>query len=154
MMTLPGTTLKEEFRRRCAAINAVAAYCKFQEGGAAARPRGRLLMRRASPTPAREPSPQSVAADAEKQALRAAMLSVFQEKRPTICFLCLGERGLSFHKRIYAFASPGDLTKHFKQKHLANREEGHRIECKVCRMPLKHEEHLQSHALEIHRTIS
>jgi hypothetical protein len=32
IMTLPGTILEEEFRRRNAAINAVAAYCKFQEG--------------------------------------------------------------------------------------------------------------------------
>jgi hypothetical protein len=32
MMTLPGTTLEEEFRWCNAAINAVATYCKFQKG--------------------------------------------------------------------------------------------------------------------------
>jgi hypothetical protein len=114
LMTLPGTTLEEEFRRHNAAINAVAVYCKFQEGGAAAWPRGRLLTVRASLTLAKETSLQLVAVDAEKQALSAAMLSVFQEKRPTICFLCLEERNLPFHKHIYSFASPGDLSKHFK----------------------------------------
>jgi hypothetical protein len=36
IITLLETTLKKEFRRRNAAINAVAAYCHFQEGGAAA----------------------------------------------------------------------------------------------------------------------
>jgi Protein of unknown function (DUF3435) len=153
MMTLPGTTLEEEFRRRNAAIDAVAAYCKFQEGGAAARPRGRPPTRRASPTPAKETCPQLVAAAAKKQALSAAMLSVFQDKRPTICFLYLGEQSLSFEKRVKSFASPGDLTKHFKRKHLANCKGG-RIECKVCQMTLQHKMHLQNHAESIHGTVS
>jgi hypothetical protein len=30
------------------------------------------------------------AAEAEKQALKATILSVFKEERPTVCFLCLG----------------------------------------------------------------
>jgi hypothetical protein len=77
MITLPGATLEEEFSRRNAAINAVAAYCKFQEGGDAARPRGRPPTTRASPTPPKETCPQLVAAEAEKQALSVAMLSVF-----------------------------------------------------------------------------
>ena len=38
VMTMPGTTVEEEFCRRNAAINAVAAYCHFQEGGAVAMP--------------------------------------------------------------------------------------------------------------------
>jgi hypothetical protein len=37
MMTLPGTTVVEEFCPRNAAIDAVAAYRHFQEGGAVAR---------------------------------------------------------------------------------------------------------------------
>ena len=41
MIMLSGTALEEEFRRRNAAIDAVAAYFNFQEGGAAARPHGR-----------------------------------------------------------------------------------------------------------------
>jgi hypothetical protein len=50
------------------------------------------------------------AAEAERQALVAATLSVFK-KRPTIYFLYLGE------KLIKSFAKPGDLSKHFKLKH-------------------------------------
>jgi hypothetical protein len=40
-MTLPGITVVEEFRRRNAAIDAVATYCYFQEGGAITMPRRR-----------------------------------------------------------------------------------------------------------------
>jgi hypothetical protein len=142
MMTLPGTTLEEEFRRRDAAINAVAAYCIFQEGGSRTQPHERLSSKKAGPAPANEISLESVAAAAEKQALSVAMLSVFKDKRPTICFLCLGERSLPFEKRVKSFATPGDLTKHFKRKHLSNVREGDRIGCKVCRMPLEHKMHL------------
>ncbi|KAM3081193.1 hypothetical protein ACMFMG_005148 [Clarireedia jacksonii] len=91
MITLPGKTIEEEFRRRNAAIDAVAAYCHFQEGGATARPRARPSMRRASPTPSKESNPQLAAAEAEKQALSNAILLLFTEKRTATCFLYLGE---------------------------------------------------------------
>ncbi|KAL5347682.1 hypothetical protein ACLOAV_007091 [Pseudogymnoascus australis] len=148
VITLPGTTLEEEICRRNAAINATAAYCKFQEGGAAPR---RAPIKRTGSTPA---DPQLAAAETEKQALDAAMLSVYTEKRPKICFMCLGERNLSFEKRTKSFASPGDLTKHFKRKHLANIKKGDRIGCKVCRMSLEHKPHLRNHAESIHGTVS
>ena len=155
IITLPGTTLEEEFRRRNAAINAVAAYCNFQEGGAiAAQLRGGLSIGKASPTLSKETNPQLRIAEAEKQALKTAMLSVFTEKRPTICFLCLGEQSLLFEKRTKSFASPGDLTKHFKRKHLSNIQEGDRIGCKICRMSLEHISHLRNHAESIHGTVS
>jgi hypothetical protein len=118
-MTLPGTTVAEEFRRRNAAIDAVAAYCRLKEGGAVAMPRGKPSTRKASPTPSKETSPQLAAAEAEKQALSNAMLLAFTEKRTTTCFLCLGGQSLQFQKRTFKFASPGDLAKHFKRKHLA-----------------------------------
>jgi hypothetical protein len=88
------------------------------------------------------------ATEAEKQALVAVTLSVFKKKRPTICFLCLGK------KLIKSFAKPGDLSKHFKQKHLANIKEGDRLKCKVCQMPLKSKMILQKHAQRIHGTVS
>jgi hypothetical protein len=75
VMTIPGTTVEEEFHRRNTAIDAVAAYCHFQEGGAVAMSRER------PPTQAKGACPQLVAADAEKQAPSAAMLLVFTEKR-------------------------------------------------------------------------
>ncbi len=55
------------------------------------------------------------------------MLLVFTEKRTTTCFLCLEEQSLLFEKRTYKFASPGDLTKHFKQKYLAYIKEEDRL---------------------------
>ncbi len=136
-MTLPGTIVEEEFRGRNAAINAVAEYCHFQEGGAVAM---RL------PAQVKEVCPQVLAADAEKQALSNAMLLVFKENMSTVCFVCLGEGNVLFEKHVFLFASPGDLTKHFKRKNLANIREGDRIRCKVCRMSLDHKIHLRNHA--------
>jgi hypothetical protein len=43
---------------------------------------------------------------AKKQALTIAMLSVFNEKRPLICFVCLGRKSLEFVGRVYEFANP------------------------------------------------
>ena len=156
VITLPGETIEAELRRRDTAIDAVAAYYHYQEGGAAAQPRPWSSTQRAkaSPTPSPETHPQLAAAAAEKQALSDAMLLVFTEKRTTTCFLCLGEQNLPFEKRTYKFASPGDLTKHFKRKHLAHIKEGDRLRCKVCQMGLQHKQHLQNHALSIHGTVS
>jgi hypothetical protein len=154
IMTLPGTTLEEEVCRRSAAINAVAAYCKFEEGGARGAPRKRPSTGVARPIKT-EGATQPVAADPDEQALNEAMLSVFQEKRPTICFICLGRRGLPVHKRVYSFASPGDLSKHFKRKHLTGElKEGQPIKCNVCQMTLMDKMHLQNHAQKIHGTVS
>jgi hypothetical protein len=127
IMTLLGTTLEEEVCRRNAAINAVAAYCKFEEGGACGASWKRPSTRVARPIKT-EGATQPVAADPDEQALNEAMLSVFQEKRLKIWFICLGRRGLLLHKRVYSFASLGDLTKHFKQKHLTKLKEGQPIE--------------------------
>ncbi|KAG9228087.1 hypothetical protein BJ875DRAFT_390160 [Amylocarpus encephaloides] len=55
------------------------------------------------------------------------MLLVFTKKRTTTCFLYLGEHSLPFEKRTYKFTSLGDLTKHFKRKHLAYIKEGDRL---------------------------
>jgi hypothetical protein len=145
MMTLPGTTLEEEFCRRNAAINAVAAYCRFQEGGAAAQPRGRLPTRKASPIPAKE---------AWHQAFNMAMQLVYQEKRPTICFLCLGNQNLQMSKRIHSFTTPGDLSKHFRRWHISNLKNGKEITCNLCNISLQDKMHLQNHAMKIHGTVS
>jgi hypothetical protein len=48
---------------------------------------------------------------AEKQALSAAMLFVFKEKRPTVYFRRLGDISLPLEKHIYKFARLGDPTK-------------------------------------------
>lgn len=146
IITLPGTSLEEETRQRNKAINAVAAHYQFQEGGPVTR--GRPSTKQECPTPAKEVDPQVAAAEAEKQALDAAILSVFKEKRPTVCFLYLGE------KLIKSFTKPGDLSKHFKRKHLQFISDRDRLECKVCQMPLEHIAHLRNHTLSVHRTVS
>jgi hypothetical protein len=110
--------------------------------------RGRPSAKQKTPGPVQEVDPQAAAAEAEKQALDAATLSVFKEERPTICFLCLGE------KLIKSFAKPGDLSKHFKRKHLRHVSDRDRLECKVCQMPLKHVAHLRNHAQSVHGTVS
>jgi hypothetical protein len=110
VMTLPGTTI-EEFRRRNAAIDAVAAYCNFQDGGAAALPRKRSSTRRTSPMPSKETNPQLAAAEAEKQALSDAMLLVFTEKRAITCFLCLGEQKLAVRKAYLQICQSRRLDK-------------------------------------------
>jgi hypothetical protein len=151
VLALPGTTLEEETGHRNAAIDAVAAYCKFEEGGP---PRGRKPTKKANPLPPSDADLQVMTAQAEEQALKAAMLSVFTEERPLICFVCLGRKGLEFAKRVYIFASPGDLTKHFKRKHLSQVKEGDRPNCDVCLLQLEHKMHFQNHALAIHGTVS
>jgi len=96
---------------------------------------------------------RKLTADVEKQAISAAVLLVFKEKRPSICFASLGEESLLFKKRVYSFASSGGLTKHLKRKHLFNIKED-RIGCKVCRISLQHKIHLQNHAQSTHETVS
>jgi hypothetical protein len=151
VLTLPGTTLEEEFARRNAVIDAVAAYCKFEEGRP---PRGRKSTKKANPPPSLDVDPQAVAAQAEAEALKVAMLSVFTEERPRICFVCLGRTGLDFARRVYKSASPGDLTKHFKRKHLSQVKERDRPNCDLCLMQLVHKAHFRNHTLTIHGTVS
>jgi hypothetical protein len=63
-------------------------------------------------------------------------------------------KDLLFTKCVYEFASLGDLTKHFKRKHLSKLNEGDKPHCGVCLMQLQHKMHFQSHALAIHGTVS
>jgi hypothetical protein len=88
IITLPGTTLEEEASRRNDAIDAVAAHCQFQGGGAVAR--SRLSTKQASPITVREVDPQAAAVEAEKRALHAATLSVFKKKKANNLLPLLG----------------------------------------------------------------
>lgn len=76
-MTLPSTTLEEEFRRPDDALSAVAAYCKFEEGGTPCN-RAKSCT---NPSPAKQADSSLMAAYAEKQALGAAMWAVLK-----VCF--------------------------------------------------------------------
>jgi hypothetical protein len=153
-MTLLGTTLEKEICRRNAAINIVAAYYKFEEGGARGAPYKRPSTKVTCPIKT-EGAPQPMTTDPDEQVLNEAMLSVFQEKRLKICFICLGRQGLLLHKRVYSFATLGDLTKYFKRKHLKGElKEGEPIECHICQEMLEYKMHFQNHTLKVHGTVS
>lgn len=59
VISLLGATLEEEFSRRNTAINAIASYCKFKEGGPRRR---RKLARRADPLLCLDTNPQVITA--------------------------------------------------------------------------------------------
>ena len=158
VITLPVASLEEELSRRHAAITAVMAYCEVEEGGPR---RDRYSHPHQGPAPpnssveerpnAKSPNTQ---ASGDQEKLDKAMLSIFQEKRPTFCFLCLARKKLPLDKRLYRFGTPGDLSKHFRRRHLENIRDDDTIECGVCSMPLDDKMHLQNHAFRIHGTVS
>jgi hypothetical protein len=155
VLSLSGPTLLEEVNQRNAAINAVIAYCKVEEGQPARRrtaSTGRSV--RSARIKCEEDHKYFPETDPSTEALEAAKLSVYQEKRPTICFLCLGNEGLLIGDRIYSFSSSTDLGRHFKRKHLRHMKSDDSIECQVCMMTLDHKMHLQNHALVVHSTVS
>ena len=158
VMTLPVANLEEELSRRHAAIAAVMAYCEVEEGGPRRDCNTHPHEVSAPPNSSIEKRPnaasQNTQAPGEHDKLDKAMLSVFHEKRPTLCFLCLARKKLPLDKRVYRFGTPGDLSKHFRRRHLENIRDDDTIECGVCNMPLDDKMHLQNHALRIHGTVS
>ncbi|KAF2453690.1 hypothetical protein BDY21DRAFT_417195 [Lineolata rhizophorae] len=123
ILTLSAHTLEAEYRRRNLATDAVAAYCMVKEPVCRpGRPRCESLT-------AMKDEP-----DRSSEAVEEAMLSVYNDKRPTICFLCLGDEAL-----------PTD------DRHIRDDQ---KPECNVYRITLEHKMHLQSHALSIHGTVS
>jgi hypothetical protein len=156
VMTLPTTTLEDEMRQWNATINIVTVYCKVEEGGCNLPDRKRGSTSHAPSTIVKVEGDTHplVVAEPWHQAFNMAMRSVYQEKRPTICFLCLGNENLPMSKRILSFSTPGGLSKHFRRKHLSNLKQGEGITCNLCKISLQHKMHLQNHAIKIHGTIS
>ncbi|KAF2197852.1 hypothetical protein GQ43DRAFT_466094 [Delitschia confertaspora ATCC 74209] len=147
VMSLPGSSLKEEAPRRSAAINAIVAYCHIEEGRTRRVQRATGLVK----------YDETVRCDAVNPlvaALEAAKVSVYKEKRPTICFMCLGNEKSPIEKRIYSFRTSGDLSKHFKLRHLAKIKGDKGVGCDLCHVPLDDKMHLQRHAYDIHGTVS
>jgi hypothetical protein len=148
ILTLPETTFEKECQRRIAAINAVTVYCGVEEGQPCCRgPRGR---RNVPPTIQAADLAQSTS-DAS---LRRAILSIKTDKRPTICFLCLGNPGLTIRERVVSYATAGSLSRHFLRKHVRKLEEWEQIDCRICDVKLEHRQHLQNHAEWFHGTVS
>ncbi|KAF2821915.1 hypothetical protein CC86DRAFT_425473 [Ophiobolus disseminans] len=131
VLSKPGTTVEEEMDRRNRTIRAVTLYCSIEEGGMnPIRTGGRR--RNAAP-------PVKSQLEYEEEALEAAKVLVFKEKRP---------------KRIYPFSTPGNLSKHFGRKHLRHIKGGESLSCNLCKVSLTDKMHLQQHAQDIHGTMS
>lgn len=140
VLSTPGTTVEGEMNRRNKAIRAVTLYCSIQEEGmnltrAGARSRNTVPLVKSQ-------------LEHEEEALEAAKVSVYKEKRPRICFLCLGE------DRISSFGTSGDLSKHFGRKHLQYIKGGKGVNCNLCKVSLVNKMHLQRHALDVHGTVT
>ncbi|KAF2679215.1 hypothetical protein K458DRAFT_394122 [Lentithecium fluviatile CBS 122367] len=146
VLSKPGPTLQEAMDSRNRAIRAVTLYCGIEEGGMnPTRPGSRG--RNAAP-------PVKSQLAYEEEALEAAKVSVYKELRPTICFICLGNRRLPLDVRTHTFYTSGDLSKHFKRKHLQPIKKGDPIGCNLCQVCLISKEHLQRHAFDVHGTVS
>ncbi|EMD66386.1 hypothetical protein COCSADRAFT_85560, partial [Bipolaris sorokiniana ND90Pr] len=146
VLSKPGATMEEEVARRNCAIHAVTLYCGMEEGGMNPIRKGDRNRNAALPAKSQP--------GYEEEAVELAKVSVYKEKRPRVCFLCLGNEGLPLAQRIYAFSTPGDLSKHFGRKHLKNIQSGRDLGCKLCMVRLVDKTHLQRHAQEIHGTVS
>ncbi|KAH8744320.1 C2H2 finger domain protein [Diaporthe sp. PMI_573] len=147
-------SIEGQYQRRDAAINAIVAYCAVVEGPATCRTNSSTA----------NSAQQSVKGDPPISShLHVAAMSVFitkDEDRPRRCFLCVGEAlclepdDPRIDKLVHLFYTSGDLTKHFRRRHLANLREDDMLQCRVCVMPLDHKMHLQNHARRIHGTVS
>ena len=149
LMSLPGSTLEEEDDRRTTAIVAVMEYCAVEEAEPVrpCLPHGRV----GSGVTAR---PTSRPDDVLQQRFETARLAVYSERRPVHCFVCLANEALPLDKRTAPFSSPGDLSKHFKRRHIAHIGEADKVSCDLCQVSLFGVMHVQSHALRIHGTVS
>jgi hypothetical protein len=125
-------------------------YCGIEEGGMhPSRPK-RLSVRITPPGKSEE----DAQLDLDEEVLEAAKVAVYKETRPRICFVCLGNENLPTHLRTYSFHTSGDLSKHFKRKHLQHIKEGDELSCKLCQVCLESRMHLQRHAYDVHGTVS
>ncbi|KAL4928045.1 DUF3435 domain-containing protein [Aspergillus undulatus] len=159
ILTLPGTTLDAEYKRRIHAINTVTAFCGVEEG----RPTRQTTQSRRRPVPDDdEPVPvakryQTSVEDQTENALRQAMESVridSPKQRPQTCFLCLGNPDLPLKDRLLKHSTPGSLTRHFLRKHVNLSWPVKGVTCAVCDgKPLQQKSELLNHAEIFHGTV-
>lgn len=143
IMSLPGSSLAEEIQRRSKAIRAVAAYCHFEEGG---------MSRHQRSGPRANDGPRETV-EIDEVTLKMAQEAVKKERRPTICFVCLGNEQLTLTTRTHHFYTSGDLTRHFK-KHVVKVNDSEGVDCNICQVHLVNSTHLQRHAFDAHGTVS
>jgi hypothetical protein len=146
VLSRPRTTIEEEMDRRNRAIRAVTLYCSVEEGGMNPIQRGGQSRNAALPVKSQ--------LGYKEKALEEAKVSVFKDKRPNVCFLCLGNKRLPLAQRIRPFSTLGDLSKHLRRKHLQCIKSGEGLSCNLCKVSLPDKMHVQRHAQEIHATVS
>lgn len=158
LLSLPRSTIEEEVIRRTEAIDAVAAYCQFQEGDTCRMPRAKRLQSSSQSVKGHEkvqPKNEGAAAiNRQESPLEFALRSAMKDHRPLFCFICLGQQDLDIPKRTQKFASHGDVTKHIRVKHFKKIVSSGTIECKVCGEEFVEVMHLQRHAYDFHSTVT
>lgn len=145
ILTLPETTFKKENRRRITAVNKVTVYCGVEEGPASRRTQRRR--------PVKDNSPLVVQAE-ESETINEAIRSIRKEKRPRICFVCLGNPSLALRDRVALYATSGSLSRHFLNKHVSKLRDGQYVDCMDCGVRLKTQEELLIHGERVHGTVS
>ncbi|KAH7364031.1 hypothetical protein BKA65DRAFT_522596 [Rhexocercosporidium sp. MPI-PUGE-AT-0058] len=115
------------------AINAVTLYCGVEEGAPFRH------VRRGPPGTVVGPPVQAAEPDV---ALRQAISSIKTDKRPKVCFCCIGNPHLTMRERVAEYSTPGSLCRHFF------------IDCMDCGMRLKTRKDLLIHAERFHGTVS
>ncbi|EGC45157.1 conserved hypothetical protein [Histoplasma capsulatum var. duboisii H88] len=148
ILTLPPNSPDAELQRRITAIRAVTVYCGVEEG------RTVPYFDHSNPdpgpesTPSKPPerrSPGTAGTARPVLPLHQAIHVVQTEQRPKICFICLNN-GV-----IRSYASPGDLTKHFRRCHL---DKFKPMCCKMCNVDLRTQKDLLLHAEAVHGTVT
>lgn len=145
ILTLPETSFENESRRRIVAVNAITMYCGVEEG-----PAPRQIQLRC---PVKDDSPPVVKVE-EPEALSQAVRSIKGERRPTICFVCLGNPALSLCERVAEYATSGSLSRHFLTKHVSKLQGGEYVDCQICSVRLENRLQLLIHAEKSHGTVS
>ncbi|KAH7163708.1 hypothetical protein DER46DRAFT_310712 [Fusarium sp. MPI-SDFR-AT-0072] len=151
-------TIESEYRRRNNAILSVMSYCSVQES-----PLPPMTRYKAIDTKKDFNLHDNVTRDTESSALGDAITSVFvksRAERSRRCFLCVGRATTlqppdpAIHGLIKPFYSPGDLSRHFKRRHLSNLQPNEKLHCRLCDETLDHKINLQNHGETVHGVVS
>jgi hypothetical protein len=158
LLTLPSPTLDQEMCRRTEAIDAVAAYCQFEEGITCRLPQTKRVESHVAESryvDDKKPESETTKVQTESASpLENAIRSVIKDHRPLFCFIYVGQQNLALKKRVQQFSSYGDVSKHIKRKHLQNLSSSTVIACNVCDKEFAEVMHFQRHAHDSHSTVT
>lgn len=159
-LTAPATnTIEAEYRRRNNAILSVMSYCSVQESPLPPMTRIRAIANKDCVSDLHNDTTKETASSV----LGDAITSVFTKsraERSRRCFLCVGRATTlepsdpAIDGLIKPFYSSGDLSRHFKRRHLSNLQPNEKLYCRLCDEMLDHKMHLQNHAETVHGTVS